>query len=1013
MINELRSTGHTNRSPTDYPDSLLLEAESGILVREVQEQIAGQLRDPGGNTVMQLNMGEGKSSIIAPIVAAALADGSQLVRIVVAKPQSRQMAQMMISKLGGLLDRRVYYMPFSRAIKTSAAAVSAINSMLHECMLEGGILLVQPEHMLSFKLMALEVGILGEHGDSQSLLRMQDFFDGFSRDVVDESDENFSVKFELIYTMGTHRAVDMSTERWLCIHEILDLIRKLSQSTADKLPGSLELIDCQPGRFPRTRILKPDAEDHLFGVVASHICNSGLRGLPIARQTQAVRDAVLTYITKLNLTQQEIDTVEYGGASSLWIDSTKSVLLLLRGLFAAGVLSFVFAQKRWRVNYGLDDTRKPPTKLAVPFRAKDMPSPRSEFSHPDVIIMLTTLSYYYGGLSEDNLAAAFDHLSRSDQADTEYNLWVRDAHGMPAAFAQLEGINLRDKHQFTTELLPRLRFDKATIDYFLAIVVFPREMREFPHKLSASGWDIGKQKALPTSGFSGTNDSRTALPLHVKQLDLPAQKHTNALVLDYLLQTDNGVAEIPAPTAAHVLTSDAERLLHMVMKLDPPARVILDVGAQILELSNIEVSKRWLALSDASVQAVVFFDEHDELCVVNRKDRVEVLQTSSFASQLDACLVFLDESHTRGTDLRLPETYRAAVTFGAGLTKDRLTQACMSMRKLGKGQTVVFCVPELIAAKISRFALKSTSAGIAKPDILHWAITETWTDMRRSMPLWASQGVHFDRQDALWKVAQDATSTTVLPQQQAKAFLEPEALRTVIRRRFTRRCQELENLSFSATTLQEEQERELSLEIEREQQVQKAAPAQPLPHSLHADLVRFVATGLLPPSSPACQPAFVALKNTIATCGTIDVAELSEGSESDLLITMDFARTIDTSKSGSSAELDSFQRPVQWILTALHRDTVTKMLVISPYEAQELYTRIQASTRVALHLYTPRCNNVFRSRDRLDFYTVPYRPAPPTIHPRLVAQLNLFAGRLYFDNYEDFKYMCSSVGRFL
>jgi len=171
-----------------------------------------------------------------------------------------------------------------------------------------------------------------------------------------------------------------------------------------------------------------------------------------------------------------------------------------------------------------------------------------------------------------------------------------------------------------------------------------------------------------------------------------------------------------------------------------------------------------------------------------------------------------------------------------------------------------------------------------------------------------------------------------------------------------------------------------------------------------------VATGVLPPASPACQPAFVALNDTIATRGTVDVAELSEGSENDLLVTMDFARTIDTSKSGSSAELDSFQRPVQWILTALHRGTVTKMLVISPYEAQELYTGIQASTRVALHLYTPRCNNVFRSLDRLDFYTVPHQPAPPTIHPRLVAQLNLFAGQLYFNNYEDFKYMCSYVG---
>ncbi|KAK0958647.1 hypothetical protein LTR54_018502, partial [Friedmanniomyces endolithicus] len=134
---------------------------------------------------------------------------------------------------------------------------------------------------------------------------------------------------------------------------------------------------------------------------------------------------------------------------------------------------------------------------------------------------------------------------------------------MPAALSQLEGINLRDKHQFTLELLPRLRFGKATIDYFLANIVFPKEMKEFPYKLSASGWDIGKCKALPTTGFSGTNDSREVLPLFVEQIDLPAQKHTNALVLDYLLLDENSVSEIPAPTDAEVLISDAERFLNM------------------------------------------------------------------------------------------------------------------------------------------------------------------------------------------------------------------------------------------------------------------------------------------------------------------------------------------------------------------------------------------------------------------------------------------------------------------
>ncbi|KAK1030927.1 hypothetical protein LTR74_018979, partial [Friedmanniomyces endolithicus] len=36
LINEIRNTDHVNGKPHDYPDSLLLEAESGIMIREIQ-----------------------------------------------------------------------------------------------------------------------------------------------------------------------------------------------------------------------------------------------------------------------------------------------------------------------------------------------------------------------------------------------------------------------------------------------------------------------------------------------------------------------------------------------------------------------------------------------------------------------------------------------------------------------------------------------------------------------------------------------------------------------------------------------------------------------------------------------------------------------------------------------------------------------------------------------------------------------------------------------------------------
>lgn len=226
--------------------------------------------------------------------------------------------------------------------------------------------------------------------------------------------------------------------------------------------------------------------------------------------------------------------------------------------------------------------------------------------------------------------------------------------------------------------------------------MFPKQMKEFPQKLSTSGWDIGAVKMHPTTGFSGTIDSRAVLPVDVSYLDLEEQKFTNAHVLKTLLGDENGLILL-GPTSKtvgglnHDLSrigslqqpmSEAETLLSVVVgQQDPPVRVILDVGAQILEMSNAQVATRWLEMShaqDPTIQGAIFFDDNEELVVVDIHGFTECLRTSPYGEQLDVCLVFLDEAHTRGTDLKLPQHYRAAVTLGASLTKDRLAQGSYS-----------------------------------------------------------------------------------------------------------------------------------------------------------------------------------------------------------------------------------------------------------------------------------------------------------------------------------------------
>ena len=66
-------------------------------------------------------------------------------------------------------------------------------------------------------------------------------------------------------------------------------------------------------------------------------------------------------------------------------------ILAARGCIAHGTL-FHGLYRRYRVHYGIDNTRG--RKMAVPYAASDTPKARAEYSHPDMAIIYTCLSYY-------------------------------------------------------------------------------------------------------------------------------------------------------------------------------------------------------------------------------------------------------------------------------------------------------------------------------------------------------------------------------------------------------------------------------------------------------------------------------------------------------------------------------------------------------------------------------------------------------------------------------------------
>ncbi len=302
---------------------------------------------------------------------------------------------------------------------------------------------------------------------------------------------------------------------------------------------------------------------------------------------------------------------------------------------------------------------------------QDVPSQRAEFAHPDVAIALTCLSYYYGGLTKVQVLLCFDLVAKLDNPDMEYDYWVSLGKDIPAELRQLNGANVEDQTQVNEFLVPLFSRNKGMVDFYLSQVVFPRSARQFPSKLPTSAWDLVEHKTNFTTGFSGTNDNRYLLPTSMTQEDPDFVLGTNALVLQHLLRPENNCYE--SVEGENGGQECATGFLKRLVKKDPEIRVLLDVGAQMLELQNEELARHWLSLRP-DVPAAIFFNDSDHLMVVTPDGTIEPFLSSPFNRQLEKCVVYLDEAHTRGTDLQLPQGIRAAVTLGPKVTKDRLVQ---------------------------------------------------------------------------------------------------------------------------------------------------------------------------------------------------------------------------------------------------------------------------------------------------------------------------------------------------
>ncbi|GBE62026.1 EF hand family protein [Babesia ovata] len=425
-----------------------------------------------------------------------------------------------------------------------------------------------------------------------------------------------------------------------------------------------------------------------------------------------------------------LQSVEVLSCAKEWLWSTFPHVISRVNLVNYGVLSVKQLEEILLINPNTPQSRR---MLAVPFVGKGTPSKYSEFSHPDVLIGFTILAYLYQGLRRSDFVLALRHLAQQfyeepghlseRQAFKTFNRWVLSAGGSlreskrkttrqyhylcditdehifkPVEYVDraadiwtLDVVNVYDEEQLDV-LYNLLKNDGLVIEYFLCNVLFPEAMEHTTLQLTASAMELGSSMLFPIRlGFSGTPSQ--LLPVEMGKCHY--SEGTDGMILKIL--TDDNV--VKGPTILQKGWT-SETILDLVAKSPLKPLALIDTGALITSLSNLQVAQELLKRGLDHVDGVVYLDDMDRQMVLLR-DRWRSTLLTHCGIPPERRLSFYDQVHATGQDIRQAAHATAFITIGADMTLRDYSQGAWRMRGIGKGQTLHLIIPREVETLIA------------------------------------------------------------------------------------------------------------------------------------------------------------------------------------------------------------------------------------------------------------------------------------------------------------------------
>ncbi len=683
----------------NHPDAklfLIIEYLTGFILRKSQlETLAIMLKDP--TQVKQLGMGEGKSSIILPLLLHKLADGQQLAIGILPEWLYQIVATDLDKNSRALFGQAIFKFEFDRHFPLNQEWLLKQESMLIQAIKNQDALITTKNCMLSFRNKFLELYQELERAEGEKLASLQanlkimgrilHLFATRGAVIADEVDGILSIRQELNYALGEAQVLE--TNKWqlgLCLY------KKILTDPALKKYGKAVRRNEQHALAPKQiaqlqkKLATSFYADWKTQLEEVHVSLPEFSDYLLSTQLlkeELTPSTLPSFMEKLE--QQNLALYQDIALLRHYLSQTLPTTLSHAG----------------NVHYG----RAAEGTQTIPYKANNTPS-EAEFGEEFERICYFIQDYLQQGLSQAQVHTWVNTLLNQISHEMHQTLALTDKMGnyeematyraFKQDFPSFDLLQVSRDPVYFQALYQEINTQEAQKLQFLSTWVFP-SLQVATQQISSNAHDL-VTLFKSFSGFTGTpwNIDTYHQAIHTNGVQTEGTEGKTIHLLMELFKRQALTIHTFKLAAEHPLESLMTYCPDFVETYD----ALIDAGYYLKGLEPEAVVEGLAQANKSKKRAIVYINTNNEKRIQPLDQGASYLLENRPDIKMEERLTYFDQAHAIGTDIPHATQARAALTISERMYLKDLFQALWRMRKIDQSQKVDFFISTEVATLI-------------------------------------------------------------------------------------------------------------------------------------------------------------------------------------------------------------------------------------------------------------------------------------------------------------------------